>query len=298
MYIVYHLVGAKSFDPDTFLKQQLKVRCKVEEFIYGGDYNPDQWLDEPQVLEDDIRMMKKAHINEVSLGIFSWALLEPEEGRFEFDWLADIIHKLYENGIYTILATPSGARPRWLAKKYPEVLRTYEDGKKAKFGGRHNHCLTSPAYREKVRIIDAKLAECFKDSGDELDRKKVKDAIKLADKGSQERKLLETCEKLFAEKAEKSKIQKQKEKELKEAVQERILLLTNEEIDTIMHEKWFGDVEEEMTRLIVLPLANEIEIVKELYDRYSDTLDDIENQISALTQQIEDFQKELVIVNE
>ncbi len=163
MYIVYHLVGAKSFDPDTFLKQQLKVRCKVEEFIYGGDYNPDQWLDEPQVLEDDIRMMKKAHINEVSLGIFSWALLEPEEGRFEFDWLADIIHKLYENGIYTILATPSGARPRWLAKKYPEVLRTYEDGKKAKFGGRHNHCLTSPAYREKVRIIDAKLAECFKD---------------------------------------------------------------------------------------------------------------------------------------
>ena len=142
------------------------------------------------------------------------------------------------------------------------------------------------------------FAECFKDSGDELDRKKVKDAIKSADKGSQERKLLETCEKLFAEKAEKSKIQKQKEKELKEAVQERILLLTNEEIDTIMHEKWFGDVEEEMTRLIVLPLANEIEIVKDLYDRYSDTLDDIENQISALTQQIEDFQKELVIVNE
>ena len=65
-----------------------------------------------------------------------------------------------------------------------------------------------------------------------------------------------------------------------------------------MHEKWFGDVEEEMTRLIVLPLANEIEIVKDLYDRYSDTLADIENQISALTQQIEDYQKELVIVNE
>ena len=142
------------------------------------------------------------------------------------------------------------------------------------------------------------FAECFKDSGDELDRKKVKDAIKSADKGSQEKKLLETCEKLFAEKAEKSKLQKQKEKELKEAVQERILLLTNEEIDTIMHEKWFGDVEEEMTRLIVLPLANEIEIVKDLYDRYSDTLADIENQISALTQQIEDYQKELVIVNE
>ena len=65
-----------------------------------------------------------------------------------------------------------------------------------------------------------------------------------------------------------------------------------------MHKKWFGDVEEEMTRLIVLPLANEIEIVKDLYDRYSDTLADIENQISALTQQIEDYQKELVIVNE
>lgn len=133
----------------------------MDRFIYGGDYNPDQWLDEPQVLEDDIRMMKEAHINEVSLGIFAWALLEPEEGHFDLDWLADIIHKLYENGIYTILATPSGARPRWLAKKYPEVLRTFDNGTKAKFGGRHNHCLTSPVYREKVRTIDMKLAERF-----------------------------------------------------------------------------------------------------------------------------------------
>ena len=142
------------------------------------------------------------------------------------------------------------------------------------------------------------FAECLKDSGEELERKKVKDAIKSAPKGSAERKLLESCEKLFAEKADKVKIQKQNEKELKESVQNRILTLTNEEIDILMYKKWFGDVETEMASLVVSPLNNEIAMVKELHDRYSDTLSDIESQIDILTKQIEEFQKELVIVHE
>lgn len=132
-----------------------------EEFLFGGDYNPEQWLDRPDILEEDIRLMKKAGVNVVSLGIFSWAEEEPEEGVFKFDWLSDIIHNLYDNGIYTILATPSGARPRWLAEKYPEVLRVNERREKTLFGERHNHCLTSQKYREKVSIIDKKLAERF-----------------------------------------------------------------------------------------------------------------------------------------
>jgi len=135
-----------------------------DKIIYGGDYNPDQWLDEPEILEQDLRMMKAAHINEVTLGVFAWASLEPEEGKFTLDWLEEIVNKLYANGIKTIMATPSGARPKWLSDKYPEVLRTWEDGTKAQYGGRHNHCLTSPIYREKVRIIDTKLAERFKDN--------------------------------------------------------------------------------------------------------------------------------------
>lgn len=133
----------------------------MEHFIYGGDYNPDQWLDRPDILKEDVRLMKNAHMNEATLGVFAWAVEEPGEGDYQLDWLGEIIDRLYENGISTILATPSGARPRWLAEKYPEVLRTLPDGTKAKFGGRHNHCFTSPVYRQKVYEIDRKLAEKF-----------------------------------------------------------------------------------------------------------------------------------------
>lgn len=133
----------------------------MKQLLYGGDYNPDQWLDRPDILKEDIRLMKKAGVNEVTLGVFSWAHLEPDEGQYDFNWLKEIIDRLWANGISVILATPSGARPRWLAEKYPEVLRTLPDGKKALFGGRHNHCLTSPVYRRKVAAIDRKLAETF-----------------------------------------------------------------------------------------------------------------------------------------
>ena len=95
--------------------------------LHGGDYNPEQWLDRPDILAQDIELMKKAHINTVTLGVFSWSTLEPQEGVFELDWLADIIHNLYANGIYTILATPSAARPAWMAHKYPEVRRVRAD---------------------------------------------------------------------------------------------------------------------------------------------------------------------------
>ena len=94
---------------------------KFDRLVYGGDYNPDQWLEYPDILEEDIRLMKKAHVNTVSLGIFAWAKLEPQEGVYDFDWMEEIINRLYENGISVFLATPPGARPHWLADRYPEV---------------------------------------------------------------------------------------------------------------------------------------------------------------------------------
>lgn len=136
---------------------------KFDHLCYGGDYNPDQWLECPEILEEDIRLMKKAHVNTVSLGIFAWAKLEPEEGVYDFEWMEKIINHLYENGIYVFLATPSGARPHWLADRYPEVLRVNEMRQKNIFGQRHNHCYTSPIYRQKVRQINMKLAERFGD---------------------------------------------------------------------------------------------------------------------------------------
>ena len=130
-------------------------------FVHGGDYNPEQWLDRPDILEQDVELMKKASINSASVGIFSWSVLEPQEGKYDFDWLAQIIDRLYENGIYTVLATPSGARPAWLDAKYPEAMRVNQMGMREHHGGRHNHCMSSPVYREKVALIDRKLAERF-----------------------------------------------------------------------------------------------------------------------------------------
>lgn len=130
-------------------------------YLHGGDYNPEQWLDRPDILKKDIEYFKKAHINTVSMGMFSWAVLEPEEGKYNFDWLEEVIDNLYKEGIYTILSTPSGARPKWMADKYEEVLRMDPDRTRRFFGGRHNHCYTSPVYREKVYNINKKLSERF-----------------------------------------------------------------------------------------------------------------------------------------
>ena len=137
------------------------MEFKTKKLLHGGDYNPEQWLDRPDILEKDLDMLTEAGCNVVTLGVFSWSTLEPEEGRFCFDWLENMINKLYERGISVILATPSGARPKWLADKYPEVLRVDSERKRALFGFRHNHCYTSPVYREKTAIINRKLAERF-----------------------------------------------------------------------------------------------------------------------------------------
>ncbi|MBQ7170947.1 MAG: beta-galactosidase [Clostridia bacterium] len=130
-------------------------------FLHGGDYNPDQWRKYPEILQEDMRLMKLANCNTMSVGIFAWAALEPEEGKFDFSFLDKTLDDVYANGGRVLLATPSGARPAWMAQKYPEVLRVDENRVRRWFGGRHNHCLTSPVYREKVAKINGLLAERY-----------------------------------------------------------------------------------------------------------------------------------------
>ena len=113
---------------------------KFPKLLHGGDYNPEQWLRYPEILKQDVELMKKADINCVSVGIFSWAHLEPNEGEYDFDWLEKIIDNLYKNGIYTVLATPSGAKPLWMSEKYDEIRRVQNNGVRDLSGARHNHC--------------------------------------------------------------------------------------------------------------------------------------------------------------
>lgn len=131
-------------------------------FLHGADYNPEQWIyDKEEIWNADMRLMREANCNEMTVGIFSWAVLEPRENEYDFSYLDEIIEKIHKNGGKVILATPSGARPRWLAKKYPEVCRVKIDGRREFFNDRHNHCYTSPIYREKVTAINKKLSERY-----------------------------------------------------------------------------------------------------------------------------------------
>lgn len=99
---------------------------RVPTLLHGADYNPDQWLDDPQVFERDLEMMKQTRCNVMSVGIFSWSSLEPQEGRYEFGWLDTVLDRLHENGVSVFLATPSGARPAWLSQRYPGQQGTCE----------------------------------------------------------------------------------------------------------------------------------------------------------------------------
>ena len=130
-------------------------------FIHGADYNPEQWIFDKSVWDADMALLQQANCNELSVGIFSWAALEPKEGEYDFSFLDEIIEKVKNAGGKVILATPSGARPRWMAEKYPEVLRVGADGQREHFRARHNHCLTSPVYRQKVRQMNERLAQRY-----------------------------------------------------------------------------------------------------------------------------------------
>ena len=113
---------------------------------YGGDYNPDQWPEE--VWDDDVRLMKKAGVNLVSVGIFSWAKIETSEGVYDFDWLDRIINKLGEAGIAVDLASATASPPMWLTQAHPEVLWKDYRGDVCQPGARQHWRPTSPVFCE------------------------------------------------------------------------------------------------------------------------------------------------------
>ena len=129
--------------------------------LHGGDYNPDQWRETPEIWDEDMRLMKEANVNTMTMGIFSWCEIEPEEDVFDFSVIDTMMDKIYENGGRVILATPSASRPHWLAEKYPEVLRVDDYGRKEHYRSRHNFCASSEAYRKRIGIINRKLSERY-----------------------------------------------------------------------------------------------------------------------------------------
>lgn len=145
------------------MKNYGPISSKMPHMIHGADYNPDQWRHVEGIMAEDMRLMKLANCNEMSVGIFSWAALEPEEGKYDFSWLDETMDTLAKNGAVACLATPTGSRPAWMSRKYPEVLRVNENRVRILHSERHNHCYTSPVYREKAQNINRLLAERYKD---------------------------------------------------------------------------------------------------------------------------------------
>ncbi|MEU8967826.1 beta-galactosidase [Streptomyces monashensis] len=128
---------------------------------FGGDYNPEQWPE--SVWQEDVRLMREAGVTMVSVGIFSWALLEPAPGEYDFGWLDRVIGLLHENGIRVDLGTPTVAPPAWFYRAHPEALPVTADGTRYEFGSRGAICHSNADYRAAAGAITVKLAERYGD---------------------------------------------------------------------------------------------------------------------------------------
>ncbi len=131
----------------------------MEKVYLGAAYYPELWTEEE--LDKDILRMKELGVNCMRIGEFAWSKMEPKEGEFDFSFFEKVVDKLYENGIDTVMCTPSCTPPRWLFKKYPETLQTNCNGEKNEVFSRCHPCKSSSVMREKNRIIASEMAKRF-----------------------------------------------------------------------------------------------------------------------------------------
>jgi beta-galactosidase len=133
----------------------------VDGLCYGGDYNPEQWPED--VWREDVALMRRAGVNLVSVGVFAWSRLEPERGRYTFDWLDRVLDLLDAGGIKVALATPTASPPPWFSLAHPDALPVRADGTRLLHGSRDTYCASSPAYREACRRIARELSRRYAD---------------------------------------------------------------------------------------------------------------------------------------
>lgn len=131
-------------------------------FLYGGDYNPEQWP--ADTWPQDIQVFKQADINSATVNVFSWALLEPQEGQYDFSKMDQIVDELAAADFDIVMATSTAAMPAWMFKKYPGVARVDYQGRRHVFGQRHNFCPTSPDYQRLASDLVTRLAKRYGDN--------------------------------------------------------------------------------------------------------------------------------------
>jgi beta-galactosidase len=134
----------------------------LSRFLYGGDYNPDQWTEE--TWPEDIKVFKKADLNSATINIFSWAVLEPREGVYDFSKLDKIVQELSDANFDIVMGTATAAMPAWMFKKYPDIARVDYQGRRHVFGQRHNFCPNSKNYQRLDSELVEKLAQHYADN--------------------------------------------------------------------------------------------------------------------------------------
>lgn len=135
------------------------MKPMFDHFLFGGDWNPEQWPED--TWEHDLDMLEDAHINEVTINVFSWALLQPAEDRYDFSMLDKIVALLVKHDFNIVMATGTAALPGWMVRLHPKTIRTEQNGTRHVFGGRHNFCPTSPYFRKASRALAAHVAERY-----------------------------------------------------------------------------------------------------------------------------------------
>ncbi len=122
----------------------------------GCDYNPEQWPEE--VWAQDVDLMREAGVGFATVGVFSWALLQPAPDTFRFDWLDRVLDLLHAGGIAVDLATATASPPAWLSRAHPQTLLVDHSGRRLHPGSRQNYCPSSPVFREHAQAMVEALA--------------------------------------------------------------------------------------------------------------------------------------------
>lgn len=125
-------------------------------FLFGGDYNPEQWPED--TWETDMQQLQAAHVNSLTLNVFSWSVIQADEETYDFSLLDKVIKLAARYDMQIVLATSTGALPAWMVNKYPDVTRTDINGRHAGFGMRHNACPNSPHFQQLASKLVAQIA--------------------------------------------------------------------------------------------------------------------------------------------
>ena len=125
----------------------------------GVCYYPEHWAE--TVWASDAKRMVDSGLSWVRIGEFSWAKIEPEPGKFEWEWLDRAIETLGSSGLQIVLGTPTATPPRWMLDKHPDMLAHNSSGIIRKFGSRRHYCFSHGGYREEARRITRLMAERY-----------------------------------------------------------------------------------------------------------------------------------------